>query len=170
MQVKDYIQALSDEGQIRVEKIGSGNWYWSFMSEEKKAKECVLETLRAERNKVEATKEELEVAIKSAKVGRVGDDGAGRMEMLARYEVLEVEVKNLRGELAGYSECDPAEVVRKKKELEVLKVKAERWTDNIYCLEEYLRDVTGGDREAVERVRVECYGDEYVEGEGLREL
>jgi hypothetical protein len=45
-----------------------------------------------------------------------------------------------------------------------------QWTDNIYLLEEYLRKLAGGDRQIVEAVLRECYGDEYVDGEGLREL
>lgn len=40
MVVKDYLQALSGEGLIRVEKIGSGNWYWSFLSDAKQGKVC----------------------------------------------------------------------------------------------------------------------------------
>ena len=170
MQVKDYVQALVDENQIRVERIGSGNWYWSFLSDEKKAKEIVLEALRTEKRKLDATKAELLVAIEVAKAGRGNDDDGERTEMVARYETLGAEVKALQVELTGYGECDPVELARKRKEMEEFKVKAERWTDNIYCLEEYLKEVTGGDREALERVRVECYGDEYVEGEGLREL
>ncbi|KAH9221616.1 meiotic nuclear division protein 1, partial [Leptodontidium sp. 2 PMI_412] len=30
MQVKEYLQSMQDENLIRVEKIGSGNWYWCF--------------------------------------------------------------------------------------------------------------------------------------------
>ena len=171
MQVKDYVQALVDENQIRVEKIGSGNWYWSFLSDEKKAKENVLETLRTEKGKLDASKAELLAAIEVSKAGRGSDEDDGkRTEMVARYEALEAEVQGLQVELTGYGECDPVELARKREEIEEFKVKAERWTDNIYCLEEYLKEVTGGDREALERVRAECYGDEYVEGEGLREF
>ncbi|KAI5284636.1 hypothetical protein KEM52_002811, partial [Ascosphaera acerosa] len=50
------------------------------------------------------------------------------------------------------------------------KAEAERWTDNIYILEGYLARLAGGDREVLDCVKRECYGEEYVEGEGLREL
>ena len=44
------------------------------------------------------------------------------------------------------------------------------WTDNIYMLEAYLGKLAGGDREIMAAVQQECYGEEYVEGEGLREI
>jgi hypothetical protein len=52
MQVKEYIQNLSDENLIRVEKIGSGNWYWSFASDTKKFKENALNKLKEEESKL----------------------------------------------------------------------------------------------------------------------
>lgn len=173
MQVKEYIQALSDEGQIRVEKIGSGNWYWTFLSEEKRAKDGILSEVRDEKVKVAKAVEDLKEKVEAAENGREedghGEDG-GRVELLRTYEDGKGELERLRVELEGYKDGDPQEVVRKKEEAEALKIRAMRWTDNIYCLEGRLREITGGDREAVEGVRRMCYGDEYVEGEGLREL
>ena len=171
MQVKDYLQALSDEGQIRVEKIGSGNWYWSFMSAEKKAKEVILESLKKDKQKVESAMAELKQKIEEAKEG-VGEGGTvgERDELRDRFVSEKEEVEKLKLELEGYSDCDPGAVIRKRQEIEAFKVKATMWTDNIYCLESYLNEATGGDREALERVREEFYEAEYVAGEGLREL
>ena len=171
MQVKEYLQALSDENQIHVEKIGSGNWYWSFMSEEKKAREGVLRTLRDEKQKSEKAMEDLRERIEEAKAG-VGEGGAEgeRDELMKKYTGGKEELETLREELAGYSDCDPGEIVRKRQEYTDLKARAETWTENIYCLEAYLKQVTGGDCQALERIREEYYGTEYVAGEGLREL
>lgn len=170
MQVKDYLQALSDEGQIRVEKIGSGNWYWSFTSEAKKSKEAVLSALREEQQIIESSISELRSEIEDAEVV-AGQGGTGeRQELMEKYARGNDELDALRDELESYSECDPLTVIRRKQETEAFKVKAQRWTDNIYCLEEYLKEVTGGDREALERIRQEYYGTEYVVGEGLREI
>jgi len=173
MQVKDYLQALSDEGKIRVEKIGSGNWYWSFLSEEKKTREAILEKLQEEKTKVDAAVEELESRVEEASAARDddgdnhGDDRKGLVEM---HAALLNEVQMLRAELATYSDNDPTEVVRKRDEVEGWKVKAGRWTDNIFILEAYLREVTGNDKEQIENIRAMFYGGEYVEGEGLKEL
>lgn len=168
MQVKEYIQALSDEGQLRVEKIGSGNWYWSFLSDEKRVRDGVLSTFMNEKARVIRNLEELRESVELAGKGREGEEGE-RVELLRLHEARKAEVEKLMVELEGYKDGDPEEVVRKRREVELSKVKAARWTDNIYCLEEYLKEIAGGDREVLESVRKMYYGDEYVEGEGLRE-
>ncbi|MCJ1478046.1 hypothetical protein MMC13_006721 [Lambiella insularis] len=173
MQVKEYIQALSDEGQIRVEKIGSGNWYWSFLSEEKRAKDAILSQAREEREILAKALDDLKEKVDSAEQEREtdgGEGGVGRVELLHAYDHDKGELNRLRKELDGYRDGDPQEVLRKKEEIEKLKSRAVRWTDNIYCLEGHLRDITDGDREALEGVRRMYYGEEYVESEGLREL
>lgn len=74
MQVKDYLQALSDDNKIRVEKIGSGNWYWSFPADEKKAKEAALQKAQEEHAKASAVVAELEAKVESAGAARADDD------------------------------------------------------------------------------------------------
>lgn len=74
MHVKDYLQALSDENKIRVEKIGSGNWYWSFLSDEKKAKDAMLSKAREEFNKINATVAELQAKVDEAGAARAEDE------------------------------------------------------------------------------------------------
>jgi hypothetical protein len=75
MQVKDYLQALSDESKIRVEKIGSGNWYWSFPSDEKMAKEAALEKAQEEYNKAAAVVGDLQAKVDEAGAAREQDAG-----------------------------------------------------------------------------------------------
>ncbi|KAI9767580.1 MAG: hypothetical protein M1840_005617 [Geoglossum simile] len=173
MQVKDYLQALSDDGKIRVEKIGSGNWYWSFLSEEKKTREKIMEGLNVEKEKVAASIAELEGKIGDEGAARGDDsedeDGQDRQSMKETYANLQHQAAALRMELSSYNNNDPSEVLRRKEQITTLMASAERWTDNIYALESYLLEVTQ-DREAIENLRREYYGSEYVEGEGLVEL
>lgn len=75
MQVKDYLQALSDDNKIRVEKIGSGNWYWSFPSDEKKAKEAALAKAQSEHDKASASVVELQAKVDQAGAARADDAG-----------------------------------------------------------------------------------------------
>lgn len=168
--VKEYLQALTDDGKLRVEKIGSGNWYWSFMSEEKKNRENTINKLCEEKMRVDAAVEELEAKVKEASAARNEDGEEGREELVEMHSQLQSEVRALRAELATYSENDPMEVVRRKEDVEACKIRAGRWTDNIYMLEAYMKEITGGDREQIEGIRAMFYGSEYVEGEGLREL
>lgn len=169
MQVKDYLQALSDEGKIRVEKIGSGNWYWSFLSEEKKSRDNVLGMLKEELAKVEASLGELEEKLREASEKR-GEDDEGRGELVSAKLELDGEVGVLRKELEGYKDGDPREVETRRKEIKALHARAELWTDNIGVLEGYMLNLMGGDREKLVGMKSELYGDEYVEGEGLKEL
>ena len=74
MQVKDYLQALSDDNKIRVEKIGSGNWYWSFPADEKKAKETALKKAQEEFDKANATVNELQAKVDDAGAARAEDE------------------------------------------------------------------------------------------------
>ena len=171
MQVKDFLQALTDEGQLRVEKIGSGNWYWSFLSEEKKAREATRESLRAEKAKIDASLAELNDKVMEAKSGQEDGGEAGeRAQLMEDNMKLKVEVDLLRKELASYSDSDPVELTRKKEETGRLRLDAARWTDNIYSIESYMRTELGVDQETMNSIRDQYYGDEYVAGEGLREL
>ena len=169
MQVKDYLQALSDEGRIRVEKIGSGNWYWSFLSEEKKSRDNVLAKLKEEFGKVQGSLGELEAKVREASEKR-GEDDEDRGRLVSVQLELNGEVEILKKELEGYKDGDPGEVERRRKESTALQAKAEVWTDNIGILEGYALGLMGGDRDKLDAVKRELYGDEYVEGEGLKEL
>lgn len=171
MTVKDYLQSLTDENKIHVEKIGSGNWYWSFASEETALRRTELAKLRAEYTSVQANVEELGGKVKVAREEKgEGEDKDEKEELVKGKEVLGKEVEDLRKELEGYRDADPGEVDRKKREVEGFRMGAERWTDNLYVVESYLGKIMGGDKEGMEGLRRMVYGDEYVEGEGLAEL
>ena len=67
MQVKDYLTALSDDGKIRVEKIGSGNWYWCFRGDEKTQAQNELYKWKGEKKTWEAKLEEAKEAFEEEK-------------------------------------------------------------------------------------------------------
>jgi len=174
MQVKEYLQALQDENLIRVEKIGSGNWYWCFMSDAKKIKENTLNGLKAEESKLVASIAETERQFEGEMARRVEDDemledgGMDRKALLEAHGVLLKEMEALDRELACYSDNEPAEVLRKVEETKRLKDSAIRWTDNIESIESFLTSMTSR-TQAAEIMHSNC-GDEYVVGEGLKDL
>lgn len=181
IQVKEYIQSLTDENKLRVEKIGSGNWYWSFASDEARVREGELVRVKREVGKVEAGIREAEARLAVLREGRErererereeGKEGENEREkLLGVKKGLEREVKELRGRIEGMRMRGEGKGVGEMKaEVGELKDQAGMWTDNVYILEEYLRKLAGGDREVVQGIQRECYGEEYVEGEGLREL
>lgn len=170
LQVKDYLQALSDDGKIRIEKIGSGNWYWSFASEEKKTRTQALTALRDENTKLHATAQELRDKVAAAAATRADAADNERAELVAEHARTAHDLLALKAELDSYRDGDPGEVGRKQAEVVALRARAERWTDNVVVLEQWVGRVLGGDRERLEAVRSACYGVEYVPGEGLGEL
>ncbi|CZR50791.1 probable MND1 Mnd1/Hop2 complex promote meiotic chromosome pairing and DSB repair [Phialocephala subalpina] len=175
MQVKEYLQSLQDEYLIRVEKIGSGNWYWCFNSEAKKTKENIINTLKAEESKLQASIADTEKQIEEEMAKREDDEemlegtGMARKALLETHDMLLREMEGLDKELACYSDNDPAEVLRKAEETKALKESAIRWTDNIESLESFICGLSG-DRAAVASMMQGACGDEYVIGEGLKDL
>lgn len=168
MQVKDHIQALLDENLLTVEKIGSGNWYWSFGSEVKRTKTAQLESIRVERQKVVGAVERMKAEAEVLQIEE-GEEGMERKVLTESYEELVEEVGKLEKEVEEYKDGDPLVVEERRREAGVSREAAERWTDNIGCLEGYLKSMAGGDREVVEAVMRSVYGEEFVEGCGLRE-
>ncbi|KAL6234512.1 hypothetical protein BDW75DRAFT_212105 [Aspergillus navahoensis] len=175
IQVKDYIQELADDGKIRVEKIGSGNWYWCFSGDEVKKRESQLAQLRQDVERVRASckRAEADLAVRRKQRDKeIGQGGEEEMnELMERKKALEEERNRLQAEWTTITTTGEGKGVgQMKEEIEESRQRAQMWTDNIYVLEEYIRKLTGGDREVMQAVQRECYGDEYVEGEGLREL
>lgn len=174
MQVKDYLQALQDENHIRVEKIGSGNWYWSFKSEAKKAKENTINNLKSEEKKLQESLAGAEKQIEEEMAKRVEDDGrlvggVDRKALLQAQEKLLQEAEILDQELSAYSDNSPVEILRKAGEAKKLKDSAIRWSDNVECLEAMIIRLTGDRAQAANIMQTAC-GEEYVVGEGLKEL
>ncbi|KAF2749262.1 meiotic nuclear division protein 1 [Sporormia fimetaria CBS 119925] len=173
MQVKDYLTSLTDDNKIRVEKIGSGNWYWSFPSDEKKAQETALQKAQEEHDKAAAAVADLQAKVDAAGAAREDDDGPGgdRKDLITRQADLTKEVEALRKDLAAYSEHDPVEMDRKQQDIQNFQAEAEKYTDHILSMECWLKEQMGGDKEQMGSVMRACYGDEFDEEEGgLREL
>lgn len=178
IQVKDYIQSLSDDNLIRVEKIGSGNWYWSFPSEERVKKEEMLSKATVERDRVSAMLEGLKGKIEEAERAREEDDedmlmgdGSDRGTMLARQVVLTKKLEGMRSELAAYSENDPVEMRKRKQQAVEMQAEAEKLTEHILSMEGWFKKQVGGDKAQFLNMKQNWYGDEF-DGEegGLREL
>jgi hypothetical protein len=175
MQIKEFIQGLTDEGLIRVEKIGGANWYWSFVSDAKKLQEEVLSNLTAEEAKLKASIANVDIQIEEEMAARVDDEelledgNHDRKTLLDAHKTLLKETALLSRELAGYSDNDPSEILRMAEETGKLKASAEKWTDYLEGVEGLLKSLTG-DKAIVTQLMEKICGDEYVAGEGLKEL
>jgi hypothetical protein len=176
IQVKEYIQALTDEGQLRVEKIGSGNWYWVFGSDEKHERERQLARRSTDVEKARKSCTDAEAGLTAETLGReeeTNEDKGQRESLMARKAELQGAVDRARrteAQLSGRLNllCNKG-TKQVQEEIAGFRQEALQWTDNIYILEEYMRKLAGGDRQMVDSLLRDCYGDEYVDG-GLDEL
>lgn len=162
----DYIQALQDDSKIICEKIGSGNWYWSFPSEAKRQKEVYLDKIRKDHEKTSAVVTDLrhKLAQRAAQLEEeedtAGGGGDNRQELMSKITVLEEDLKTLSKELETYADKDPTELERKKTESKSLLDDAERYTDEIDSIEGWFSK-QGDAEQFLATCRMGFYGDEW---------
>lgn len=91
-------------------------------------------------------------------------------QLLALQETLQSDVMALRHELEGCRDSDPHWAEELTGEAMRQRATAETWTNNIEILASWLCRMFGQDQQRMELLQRECYGPEYEEGNGLREL
>lgn len=97
--------------------------------------------------------------------------GEDRKTLIIKHSDLTKELEGLRLELSAYSEQDPVEIEKKYREAAQYRSDTEKWTDKIMSMEGWLKEQTGGDKEAMSALMRMCYGDDFDEEEGgLREV
>ncbi|KAK4553040.1 hypothetical protein LTR86_009964 [Recurvomyces mirabilis] len=172
MQVKEYLQSLQDEDKINVEKIGSGNWYWSFTSQDQKVRQKALEEAQAAHDKASIVNAELKGNLAEVAEQRAGEEdmlhdaSESREDVIAAKAALVREVQALKKQLAAYSDSDPTELERRRVELTENKDKASVLCDEIYSIEGWFT-TAGLDREALALLRMKMYGGQFDAEEGV---
>ena len=106
--------------------------------------------------------------LKEQQAETLGDPG--HQALLQELGPLELEVKALAKERDEWENAVDGGVEGLRMETDTTKKEAADMTDNIYILEDYLSKMAGGDSETMDAIRRECYGNLYVEGEGLAEI
>ncbi|KAK6354469.1 hypothetical protein TWF730_008869 [Orbilia blumenaviensis] len=141
MQVKDYLTALVDDDKIRVEKIGSGNWYWCFKGDEKKQKENEVKGWEKEIKTLEWKIQEAkqEIRLEEEEKGGGGDEKAKRASMMKYLQTLSKEKEVLEKELALYADNDPAQIDLLRELLLLFKTAANEHTNSIYGIESHIK-------------------------------
>lgn len=176
MQSKDYLQNLIDEGKVKTEKIGAGNWYWSFAGNEQATLQLSLDKAGEDHRKATIELETLQAKLKEALQAQTDDEDMlddTKMDRQAANEMqakLTSDVKELQKELDLYRDMDPAVLEEKKRELKNIKAALETVTDNIYAMEGEIKKNIYGRKEQQEHFK-SWYGEEWSEDDGgLREV
>ncbi|KAJ1679455.1 Meiotic nuclear division protein 1, partial [Spiromyces aspiralis] len=134
--VKDVLASLVNDNLVRLEKIGTSNYYWSFPSDNAVKRQTKLEQLQKELKQQQTRNEELKIALTKATEGK--EESGERDSLLEELKVLEEQLNKDTAELEKFRECDP-EILRQK-EAEALSAKdaANRWTENIFMLQSWV--------------------------------
>ncbi|KAF3934051.1 hypothetical protein ABW19_dt0203581 [Dactylella cylindrospora] len=139
MQVKDYLTALVDENKIRVEKIGSGNWYWCFKGDEKKQKETEVKILQKDVRELEVKAAELHEEVERERRVKEGTSSKQGVAVAGEIQRLKLEKAELELEIASYADNDPIQIDHIRELILLMKMAGNTHTDNIYNMEAYLK-------------------------------
>lgn len=133
--VKDVVQSLVDDDLVLKDKIGSSVYFWSLPS-------CAGNQLRNTHSKLESdlasSKKryaELVEQRDSLKKGREESDE--REVALEGLKSIELKHGVLRDEMGMYADNDPATLEAMKNAIEISHSAANRWTENIFTLQQW---------------------------------
>ncbi|KAI3857528.1 hypothetical protein MKX03_007403 [Papaver bracteatum] len=133
--VKDVIQSLVDDDLVLKDKIGSSVYFWSLAS-------CAGNQLRNASNKLESdiksSKTRLAELIEQRDAFKKGREASDeRDEALADLKTVEIKYNELKNEMGHYSDNDPAALEAMKNATGVSHAAANRWTDNIFAVQQW---------------------------------
>ncbi len=103
--------------------------------------------------------------------GQIMECEGDRKSLTARQSILGKELQLLRTVLAAHSENDPVEMEKRKELIRKRRAEAEKWTEQIQTMENWIRKNAAIDKEQFLLMKQNWYGDEFDEDEGcLREI
>jgi hypothetical protein len=140
--IKDVLQSLVDDDLVHGEKIGISNYYWSFPSEAAVKLDGEINKLKTQLATRKADETKLKADLAKSQVGK--EDSAQRQNLLRQVSNLETEVITNRLELSNYTANDPERFEALKQAATVAFDSANRWTDNVFCLETWATKKFGG--------------------------
>jgi len=150
--VLDVNQQLVDDGLVETDKIGSTGYYWSFPS--KRVQNVSLQSSSLEEEIKSETAELAETHKKIKVVRECRVESAGRDAQLKQLLSLKQEIAALEGQVEVLKENDPEEVARQTAIVDMCKMAANRWTDNLLELRSWLVKKKGmSSKEAVNTLK-----------------
>ncbi|XP_057520016.1 meiotic nuclear division protein 1 homolog isoform X1 [Amaranthus tricolor] len=152
--VKDVVQSLVDDDLVLKDKIGSSIYFWSLPSTAGNQLRNVSRKLESDLHASKKRYAELVEQFDSLKKGREESDE--RAEALSELNAVELKHKELKEELAQYADNDPAALETMKKAIEVSYSAANRWTDNIFTLQQWCTKNFPQAREQLEQMYQEA--------------
>ncbi|KAF0742387.1 hypothetical protein Ae201684_002661 [Aphanomyces euteiches] len=103
--IKDVNQALVDDNLVDTDKIGSGNYFWSFPSKVAQQRKRKLDDLETKRGELKQKIVSVVQAVETQQSLRT--ESSDRVEKLNRLAQLKNQVEEMRAKLHVLSENDP---------------------------------------------------------------
>ncbi|PFH32017.1 Mnd1 family protein [Besnoitia besnoiti] len=137
------MKMLLDENLIHTDKIGSSSVFWALKSEATAQRLSALEKLRAH-------KSELECALNALK-RELSERKCVSPEEVQRAEEMSRQLSELRKQVAEAASNDPIRINTMIKENQYARDAVIRWTDNICCIRQFMKQRFGVSEEEVNR-------------------
>lgn len=134
--IKDVNQSLVDDDLVHNDKIGSAVFFWSFPAEAFVKKQNEKETLLSQIANAKESIAEFNDKIKRAKISRSDPDRAPKIK---KYYDFQDEDKKLSKTLEENRKNDPVEIKNVLDLAENVRLSANRWTDNVWCLKSFMK-------------------------------
>lgn len=133
--VKDVVQSLVDDDLVLKDKIGTSVYFWSLPSCAGNQLRNVYRKLESDLQSSKKRHTELVEQCNALKKGREESDE--REEALEELKAIELKHNELKDEMGQYADNDPAAFEAMKNAIEVAHAAANRWTDNIFTLQQW---------------------------------
>jgi len=137
MSVKEVVTSLADDGMVDTDKIGTSVYFWAFPSKATANRKRKLDTLNENISGVEKKLKSSEKELVEASVGR--EETEERTELLERLTEMTNKKNELEKSLQQYADNDPAVLEAKVDDTKKALEAANRWTDNIFNLQEWIK-------------------------------
>ena len=128
-----------------MDKIGSGNWFWSFPSKEAGALRAKVKALTDRKAALE--KEVATLTEREAELLRDRPQTEARTKKLAEFEALKAKKAELLAVIKDAAANDPEEARKLQKACAEAKAAADRWTDNIWSAQDWIRKTYGASKQ-----------------------
>lgn len=140
--IKDNVKILVDDKLVQSDKIGSGNFYWSFPSDELMRAKRDADTQEAACAREERLIADLEARLTKAQ--QANKDAVAVAAALAEIEALKSQYESLSKQAQALADCDPAVYLEIKNAAKAAHSGCNRWTENVLSVRAWLHQKMQG--------------------------
>ena len=139
--IKDVNQSLVDDNLVQFDKIGAGAFFWAFPSEGFQTRKNLIGNMdkHISENEEAIAKIKEQIQAEREKRAAAPEEGPSRQDLQEESKELTVKKKEITEGLRIYETCDPVKLERIRKKVKTCKEAANRWTDNLFEIESWIK-------------------------------